>query len=85
MPKTSPTPRLYVPMLSVVKKEVRAFVLDLIWEDTNPGRYFTSRNCPDTWYMELPPGATSLEDLPRFEDPDACYAYIRETWPYLQP
>lgn len=80
----------YVPMLSTQKNEIRAF--DLTHIEPTPEGYeldgweFEIRGWDGMpWTLSLPPGVASLEELPRFNNSDACFAHIHETWPHLAP
>lgn len=76
--------RVFVPMLSIQKSEIRAFALDAIYETDTEGGYQLDDYHGAPWTLALPPNMTSLDEVPRFTTAAACFAHISEQWPLLQ-
>ena len=74
--------RTYVPMLSIQKSELRAFALDAIYETEDGFQLDDYHGAP--WILALPPNHISLQTVPRFDNPAACFEYIASHWPLLQ-
>ena len=75
-------PRTFVPMLSIEKSEIRAFALDAIYETADGYQLDDYHGAP--WILALPPNVTTLEEVPRFNNAEACFDHIAAQWPLLQ-
>jgi hypothetical protein len=63
----------YVPLFWRAKGEMRSVRWSAAAEELGFGNF------------HLPLSVPNVEDLPHFKTSDACFDYISETWPHLQP